>query len=71
MPRVVKFVFWRFVSCWNPFTHRVDPFLSILLFYLISILLIGLNGEHLPQPRIPDVSLILNRSPLGLPQSFQ
>jgi AAT family amino acid transporter len=46
MPRVVKFVFWRYVfTLERPFT-LADVFYSILLFYIISILLIGLNGEH-------------------------
>ena len=44
---------------------------SIFLFYILSILLIGLNGESLLRPRFFDVSLILNRSSLGLPKSIQ
>ena len=49
MPRIIKFVFWRCVSLLERFFPRVDTSFSILLFYLLSILVIGLNGEPLPR----------------------
>lgn len=51
MPRVVKFVFWRCVCFLRKKTLCVSAhaFCSIMLFYILSILLIGLNGEHYTQ----------------------
>lgn len=46
-------------------------FYSILLFYLLSILVIGLNGEPLPEYLNFDVFLILNCSSMGLSESLQ
>jgi hypothetical protein len=69
MPRVVKFVFWRLVPLFGNLAVWVDAFYSILLFYILSILLIGLNGERLPRSQILTC-LILNHSSLGLPKSL-
>ena len=52
MPRVVKFVFWR-CACFlrkTLFAFRLIAFCSIMLFYILSILLIGLNGAHILEP---------------------
>ena len=46
-------------------------FYSILLFYLLSILVIGLNGDPLPDCLNLDVFLILNRSSMGLSESLK
>lgn len=46
MPRVVKMVFWRWV--WLPADYgekMLTCFRRILFFYVLSILLIGLNGQ--------------------------
>jgi amino acid transporter len=69
MPRVVKFVFWRCVAEQH-FALPAHEFCSILLFYLLSILLIGLNGAHFTQ----SLDILPNLRPtssLGLPRSFQ
>lgn len=44
MPKVVKFVFWRYDLPLSPSSRLYAPF-RILLFYVLSILLIGLNGS--------------------------
>ena len=55
MPLIVKFVFWQCVSLIKIFLPLVDTFYSILLFYLLSIAIIGFNGEPFPQLLISDV----------------
>ncbi|KAG5221845.1 amino acid permease-domain-containing protein [Salix suchowensis] len=48
MPRVVKAVFWRrvgYLSGEAPSDSRFDRVNRILIFYVLSILLIGLNGK--------------------------
>jgi hypothetical protein len=47
MPRVVKFVFWRYISVFSVNLQPADQVIQrIILFYLLSILLIGLNGMY-------------------------
>ena len=59
------------ITVWRDLHPRVDMFYSILLFYLLSILVIGLNGEPLPEYLNFDVFLILNCSSMGLSESLQ
>lgn len=47
MPRVVKFVFWRWVAISRTLNLNLTDNQSILLFYILSILLIGLNGTYI------------------------
>lgn len=46
MPRVVKFVFWRYVvPCSTGRCILIECSSRILIFYIVSILLLGLNGK--------------------------
>lgn len=48
MPKVVKLVFWRYKSVESVILpHLILPF-RIMIFYILTILVIGLNGKPFP-----------------------